>query len=206
MASIVCIQETKLLVISPLDVAEMLGNAFSSFVYLPSAGACKGPDIACSLLHQGRFSVTAAITVTGQASAWALTAVYGPQPEADKIEFLDELRVVHQLAAPMWMIAGDFNLILHATDKNKSNVNRRNLGRFRRFVDELHLKDICLHGRRYTWSNERNDPTLARLDRVLVSVEWDTEFPFAFLQALSSDASDHCPLLLNIQRQARIPF
>jgi hypothetical protein len=39
-------------------------------------------------------------------------------------------------------------------------------------------------------------PTLVRLDRVLVSIDWDSLFPNAHLRGLSSDASDHCALLL----------
>jgi hypothetical protein len=113
-----------------------------------------------------------------------LTAVYGPQPDADKVEFLDELRTVHAIATPAWMIAGDFNLILEAADKNNANLNRRNMGRFRRFVDQLLLKDVYLHGRRYTWGNERATPTMEKLDRILVTVEWETMFPYCFLQPL----------------------
>jgi len=48
-----------------------------------------------------------------------------------------------------------FNLTLDATDKNNLNLNRRNMGRFRRFVDEMELKDVPLHGRYFMWSNER---------------------------------------------------
>lgn len=127
---------------------------------------------------------------------WCLTSVHGPQPDADKIEFLEELRSIQNQITCPWMIAGDFNLILDAADKNNHRINRRNLGRFRRFVDEMELKDIFLHGRRYTWSNERENPTLEKLDRILVTVNWELRFPYCFLQALSSDMSDHCPLHL----------
>ena len=37
------------------------------------------------------------------------------------------------------------NLKFHS-DSNL-NLNRRNIGRFRRFVDEMELKDVPLHGR-----------------------------------------------------------
>jgi hypothetical protein len=63
-------------------------------------------------------------------------------------------------------------------------------------VATLELIDLHLHGRYYTWSNERDSPTLVKLDRALVTVDWEEAFPNFFLQALSSDASDHCPLLL----------
>ncbi|WVZ79026.1 hypothetical protein U9M48_026654 [Paspalum notatum var. saurae] len=68
--------------------------------------------------------------------------------------------------------------------------------KFRRCVAELELQDVHLHGRAFTWSNERQNPTLVRLDRVLATLPWEERFPNAFLQALSSDASDHTPLLL----------
>lgn len=202
-ASIVSAQETKLETISPYDVSEMLGARFASYVFLPSAGAsggmllaCRGPDISCTLHHSGRFSVSALISGPGQPTTWCFTTVYGPQPEVDKVEFLDELRAIRAITACPWLIAGDFNLLLEAADKNKRIVNRRNMGRFRRFVDDMGLKDLTLHGRRYTWSNEQADPTLEKLDRVLVSADWEELFPFSFLQALSSDMSDHAPLHL----------
>ncbi|XP_072150422.1 uncharacterized protein [Setaria viridis] len=202
-ASIVCIQETKLSAISPFLVSETLGARFASFAYLPSVGAsggilvaCRGPEVCCTVMNSGRYSVTVAI-VEANSEQWVLTTVYGPQPDIDKVEFLNELRSIHNTLTGPWIVVGDFNLLLHASDKNNVNINRRNLGRFRRFVDDLQLKDIFLHGRRYTWSNERNTPTMERLDRVLVTVDWELNYPFFYLQALSSDFSDHCPLLLS---------
>lgn len=94
------------------------------------------------------------------------------------------------------MVAGDFNLILDAQDKNNANIKKRNMGRFRCFMIEMELKDVILHGRRFTWSNNRQCPTLEKLDRILVSVDWEEQFPDCFLQALSTDILDHYPLLL----------
>lgn len=37
---------------------------------------------------------------------------------------------------------------------------------------------------------------LVRLDRVLVSIDWDEGFPNSHLQGLGSDSLDHCALLL----------
>lgn len=70
------------------------------------------------------------------------------------------------------------------------------MGRFGRFVDDTQLLDHPLNGRRYTWSNEQANPTLEKLDRVLVSTDWAELFPYCFLQSLSSDMSDHAPLHL----------
>jgi hypothetical protein len=47
-----------------------------------------------------------------------------------------------------WAVAGDFNLILDAVDKNNAILNRRMMGRFRRLLNDLELKEQPLIGRR----------------------------------------------------------
>lgn len=158
--------------------------------------------------HVSEFSLTVDILMGEEPCC--LTVVYGPQVDVDKVQFLDELRAVHATVDKPWIAAGDFNLILNAADKSNDNINRRNMGRFWRFVEETEIKDVHLHGRSYTWSNERDNPTLVKLDRVLVSIDFETIFPNCFLQALSSDFSDHAPLLLstnaNFQTKKRFHF
>jgi hypothetical protein len=68
--------------------------------------------------------------------------------------------------------------------------------RFRRALDDLQLDELQLSGRRYTWSNHRDSPTLERLDRAFASVDWLEQHANYYLRCLSSDASDHAPLLL----------
>ena len=97
------------------------------------------------------------------------------------------------------MIAGDFNLIYKDEDKNNANFNKAMMGRFRRFINDLALKEIPLHGRKFTWSNQQVFPTLVKLDRVLCTVDWEDRFPNCLLQSLASDDSDHCPLLLGLR-------
>lgn len=58
-------------------------------------------------------------------------------------------------------------MIYSSEDKNNDNLNRDMMGLFRSFVNDFDLKEIPLIGRRYTWSNEREAPTLIKLDRVL---------------------------------------
>jgi hypothetical protein len=66
---------------------------------------------------------------------------------------------------------GDFNSILSATEKNNNNLDRAMMTRFKSFLHEHELRDLYLHGRLYTWSNERVSPTQMRIDKVLVSVD-----------------------------------
>ncbi|WVZ73888.1 hypothetical protein U9M48_022145 [Paspalum notatum var. saurae] len=43
---------------------------------------------------------------------------------------------------------------------------------FSTFINDLELSELVLTGRRFTWSNRREHPTLERLDRVLVTSDW----------------------------------
>ncbi|XP_073358219.1 uncharacterized protein [Aegilops tauschii subsp. strangulata] len=99
---------------------------------------------------------------------------------------------------------GDFNLILYAVDKSNSNLDRRMMGKFKRFVDDNALKELLLHGRKYTWSNERETPTLTKIDCAFVSVDWELEHPDCLLQALSTEYSDHCPLHLALHERVHV--
>jgi endonuclease/exonuclease/phosphatase family metal-dependent hydrolase len=71
-------------------------------------------------------------------------------------------------------VMGDFNMIYQACDKNNPNVSRRVMGWFRRALDDLGLP---LHGRCYTWSNDRESPTLERLDHMFCSIDWAAGHP-----------------------------
>jgi hypothetical protein len=86
----------------------------------------------------------------------------------------------------------DFNLIYKDEDKNNSNYNKAMMGGFRSFINDLALKEIPIHGRKFTWSNQYESPTLVRLDRVLCTVEWEDPFPDCLLQSLATNDSDHC--------------
>jgi hypothetical protein len=38
-------------------------------------------------------------------------------------------------------------------------------------MGQLELRDLYMHGWLFTWSNEREVPTMTRIDRALVSVD-----------------------------------
>ena len=120
-----------------------------------------------------------------------------PQSDINKIAFLDELRAIRDGCSGPLLLCGDFNLIYKAEDKNNSILNRRMMGRFRRFIDDTELQELHLNGRRFTWSNERDNPMLERLDRVFASEDWMLLYPNHVLSALASECSDHAPLRLS---------
>lgn len=149
-----------------------------------------------------RHFVSVKLRTDGE-NEWWFSGIYGPHLDAEKPAFLEELREVRGHCSRPWMLAGDYNMIYYAQDKNNDNVNRALMGRFRRFVNDMELKEIPLLGRRYTWSNERTSPTLVKLDRVLCTGDWEDIYPDCVLQSHASEMSDHCPLVFGLQDGVR---
>jgi hypothetical protein len=96
-------------------------------------------------------------------------------------------------------------MIYKASDKNNCNLNRRLIGEFRDALEECDLREIRLQNRKFTWSNERRNSTLAKLDRVFCNAELDTIFDTHVLHAMSTSLSNHCPILLSNQSGPRRP-
>jgi hypothetical protein len=114
-----CFQEAKMELIRRSIVLETFGSKFNDYVYLPAAGtrggillawrskvvAISGPVFTTNALSaQVRMSTTTA-------TPWWITIVCGPQEDADKNAFLQELRDIHAECVGPWMLYGDFNII-----------------------------------------------------------------------------------------------
>jgi len=168
--NIVCIQETKLDYIDSLLALQVLGPQLSEFDYIPAMGTCGGVLIAWDPdqieAHDStalNFCLSMWLKEKGTEADFYLTNVYGPANDTDKPSFLDELRIAKPAPGTPWICLGDFNLIYEVKDKNNANLNRRLMGQFRNALDDCQLMEIALPNRRYTWSNERERPTLGPL-------------------------------------------
>jgi exonuclease III len=206
--SIICFQETKVDVIDDFFIMQCLGPSFDGYVYIPveetRGGIILASDssvVKIDRVTYDKYAITGEVT-TGH-NCWWLTTVYEPQSADDKEFFLNELTERRALCPGPWAIAGDFNMILTADEKNNSNMNCTTMARFRSFTRRHELKDTYLHGHLFTWSNEREDPTLTRIDKVLATVDWGLVHPDAILQALSSSVSDHAHIHLALSVAAR---
>jgi hypothetical protein len=49
----------------------------------------------------------------------------------------------------------------------------------------LNLREFEMSGRKYTWANSREIPTYEKLDRILMTTEWEQHFPLSTVIALS---------------------
>jgi hypothetical protein len=186
-----------------------MGPSFDGFDYLPAEETRGGILIAWNTavmsitnISKDTFAITGEVHSAGH-GAWWLTVVYGPQSTPEKIQFLQELSERRSLCPGAWLVIGDYNMILRASEKNNENLDRANMRRFRDFVNDQELKECYMHGRLFTWSNERRRPTMSKIDRALVSIDWELSFPDVFLQATSSSVSDHAPLHLSMNASYR---
>jgi hypothetical protein len=104
-----------------------------------------------------------------------ITTVHGPTASNRKDDFFGELLSYKPPSGVRWLALGDFNQIRRARDKNKGNVNRGRINRFRDTLHACELSEIHLQNRRFTWSKEQENPTLSKIDAFYCNSEWVRE-------------------------------
>ncbi|GAA0153628.1 hypothetical protein LIER_11822 [Lithospermum erythrorhizon] len=112
------------------------------------------------------------------------------------------MRMVNDLANIPTVFMGDINEVLHASE----NVSQRcirptwQMDSFRQVVEDCGLVDLGYSRFPFTWSNNFISPysTRARLDRALASKDWRDYYPEVKESHLTTNTSDHLPLLLNL--------
>jgi hypothetical protein len=131
-------------------------------------------------------------------------AVYGAAQPKFKESFLTELVQSCRNEKLPLCIGRDFNIIGSSKEKSNDRFEERWPFLFNAVIDSMDLREIEMSGRKYTWANSRKIPTYEKLDRVLISTEWEQNFPLATVDALSREISDHTPLLLSTGKSLRI--
>src|SRR6266540_3128220 len=124
-------------------------------------------------------------------------AVYGPAQDDFKTAFLTELVRICQHNFLPTLLEGDFNMMCHSKEKNNNRFNYRWPFLFNAVIDSFDLREIELTGRQFTWANSLSKPTYEKLDRALMSTEWEFKYPRVIVRALDRGVSDHTPLLLD---------
>jgi len=208
--TIAALQETKLPSLLVQRPTSFLPSRLRHCVARDSTGASGGiltawSDDSCCLRASSaeRFTLTTRFILAQDTTEFTFTNVYAPASHEDKRCFFSELAVVAASVNGPWMVMGDFNLTRDPGDKNNGRFNYTEANEFNELINTLCLIEIPLTDRAYTWSNKRDEPTLVRLDRCFVNVDWDAVFPNTTLSSLTRFCSDHVPLLLTAS--TRIP-
>ena len=131
-----------------------------------------------------KFFIIATIKNKSNSFVWQMVLVYGSAYPEFKLDFITELHDTLSNAYYPIMICGDFNLVRNDKEKSSGLVNQQTAFLFNDWINRWALMEISISNRVFTWSNNQISPVFAVLDRVFISVNWDTHFPFSTLVAL----------------------
>ena len=95
-----------------------------------------------------------------------------------------------------WCIWGDFNVLRFPGERNREGRWMGAMRRFSQIIDELKLKDLPLQGGVFTWTGGPGNQRMARLDRFLISGDWENYFGNATQSTLPRPLSNHFQILL----------
>ncbi|KAK9169574.1 hypothetical protein Syun_001714 [Stephania yunnanensis] len=130
----------------------------------------------------------------GQAS-FAFTAVYGSPNPLIRRHLWENLETLALQTSGPWLIAGDFNALIHSTDKLGGSRPAHICKRFLGWIHRTGLAELAHIGPSFTWSRGLCHE---RLDRALINADWGDFLVAPKLTHLAKVYSDHCPLLLDI--------
>ncbi|KAG2632796.1 hypothetical protein PVAP13_2NG128603, partial [Panicum virgatum] len=151
-----------------------------------SGGILLGVDLSVFVVEStqvGDFFVKFIVKNKCDGFRWVLMAVYGAAQPEHKDSFLAEFAISILLEVPR--------------KKNNDIFDSRWPLLFNACIETLNLRELALSGRRFTWASSAEVPTYEKLDRILVSTDWEQKFSISTVEALTRELSDHTPLLLD---------
>lgn len=140
--------------------------------------------------------------MNGSPTTIRITGLYGWPEVTQRVHTWNLIRNLHSQYQLPWFIGGDYNEILHRSEKvGGCDRIHTQMEAFQKTLSECALMDIGFKGSQYTWSNKRATPhtVRCRLDRVCVNDQGFQLFPNPEVQHLPLLGSDHCPILLSLK-------
>jgi hypothetical protein len=177
---------------------------YTGYVYQPTDGTTGGilvawseKDLDVSEIHKNKHSLTVYVRSTSDETAFTVTNVYAPCDASRRLLFFDDMKSLQHNVSGPWVLAGDLNIYRYAHEKNNNNISWTDMENFIDWINQMELMDIEICNSKYTWSNMRRDPTLVKLERVIVNIQWGQKFLHSACRTLGRPTSDHKPLLLD---------
>ncbi|XP_016172584.1 uncharacterized protein LOC107614975 [Arachis ipaensis] len=140
------------------------------------------------------------------AKTWEVFAVHLHTDETIREAQFGQLLQIMDTSGEHRLVVGDFNAIKAHHEKEGGRMkSASSIQKFNDFIKKAELVDMGYEGKKFTWSNRQFGGNFIqeRLDRALVSTEWRAEYPNGFVSHLDGTGSDHCPLLLNSEKEER---
>jgi hypothetical protein len=95
-----------------------------------------------------------------------------------------------------WCVGSNFNFT-HFLNEILGEARFCSDMKFYDFIFEQGLMDLPLVRGTFMWSNNRDSPAQSRIDRFLVSPEWEAKFPNLYHKRLHRLCSDHFLIFLD---------
>ncbi|XP_019186593.1 PREDICTED: uncharacterized protein LOC109181296 [Ipomoea nil] len=133
---------------------------------------------------------------------WLIASMYGSPTHHLRRRLRKDLRHSERNITGSWTASGDFNAVTSRDEtSNYISFSAHRSSDFISWIQEEGLIDLGFSGPHLTWMKNGGDcaPKGARLDRALCNTDWRLRFPGACVTHLARFASDHAPLLLQVQ-------
>ncbi|KAJ6670239.1 hypothetical protein OIU85_023212 [Salix viminalis] len=131
-----------------------------------------------------------------------VTFVYGHNSPTERIALWSYLSHQQTVNGPCpWMVTGDFNAIMHPSDRNGGDNSWANyMDDFPNCIAKAELMQIKGSGMRFTWHNGRQGDAsiLKKLDWAFGNHHLLAKWPLAQATFQARVASDHSPMVINL--------
>ena len=134
---------------------------------------------------------------------WRFTGFYGQLVRSRRKLSWDLMKFLRKEYDIPWLIAGDFNEILDASEQFGGNVREEwKMDGSRDAVEICKLCDLGYSGLPFTWDNRQQgrDNIKVRLDRAMVDETFMELFDNTGVQHIQTTESDHCALSIVIKQ------
>ncbi|KAF4358427.1 hypothetical protein F8388_018291 [Cannabis sativa] len=135
---------------------------------------------------------------------WISCFTYAPPWREYRLAFWNDVgEFIGALSNP-WLVMGDLNSVLFANEKIGGKAITRAEGEgLRNFIFNHGAIDLIGVGALFTWTYGQDADKLIRerLDRVIVSPDWITQFKKAGVKNLAIRQSDHAPIILDTRME-----
>ena len=107
-----------------------------------------------------------------------------------------------------WCLLDDFNIIIYPAERLRCTSFSLAMLKILDFIAKHFLVDFPLVKGEFMWFCDSDIPSMSRIDRVMVSGDWEEHFLDMIQRILSWVVLDHCPLLMEAggMLRAKSPF
>ncbi|XP_031287107.1 uncharacterized protein LOC116145808 [Pistacia vera] len=163
-------------------------------------------------LHCSLQEITCRVTHVSEGFSFWITFVNGsndPRNRCNLWDFLRDQSAVFGSKGLPWLVLGDFNAILGASDRVGGDPAWYGyMDDFGQCIHDAELIGVPFTGLRYTWHNSQQGDgfILRKLDWVFASLSWFLDRPSIVSEFRPRDVSDHSSIVIRFgPRRGKVP-